>query len=155
MPQMNELTQELLVEPLHQSIQEGKSVNIEHLFQHLALSIVISTTVGMKKDKAAFILDRMFLLTQQLNNPLFLIPGWKHVPTPLNRRVEAAFLDMDKVIYEAIAERRRERAEMTPEQRQEQRTLLDMFIEARDETDGSYLTDIEVRTEHGSRIDLF
>ena len=55
-----------------------------------------------------------------------------------------AFDELDKIIFEAIDNRRREREEMTMEERSELRTLLDMFIEATDNETGAKLTDTEV-----------
>lgn len=144
-PAMHELTSSILVKKIEDSIQSGKPLNILETFQHLAMSFMVATSLGVKNLNVEPVVENTFLITSNFSNPLYLIPYWYLVPSPNNRKIEAAFKTLDDIIYKLISDRRKEREKMTDEQKQEVKTLLDMLIEARDEESGSGLSDIEVR----------
>lgn len=83
---------------------------------------------------------------------VYLIKGWRYLPTPTNRKVEKYFRILNENVYEMISKRRKERADSTITKR----NILDLLIEAEDsEGEGRGFSDEEVkkfkfRNEKGS-----
>ncbi len=68
-----------------------------------------------------------------------VIPIPQHWPTPRNRRVQQAIDRLDATVYRMIAERRASGGDCGD--------LLSMLLQARDEDDGGFMTDQQVRDE--------
>ena len=141
---MHQISQEWLVPQIEQSIDTKQPINMLKTFANLAMAIVVGTTVGVKSNKITSIMEHFFFLTGSLSNPLTLIPGWLSVPTPHNRKLDRSFAALDKIIYKIIETRKKERETLSKSEKQVSRTLVDLLIEAVDESNGSKLSDIEV-----------
>jgi cytochrome P450 len=112
----------------------------------LALDILFRTIWGAADTRVETIRQMITFLISQLDNQFYMIPIWKYIPTPTNLKVERTFKELEKVMLEIIQKKRKERQEHPSEVR----TLLDMFIDARDEgqTSNTSLSDTEVKISH-------
>jgi len=107
----------------------------------LTLRIVAKTLFDSEVDGDIATLHRGMQITSahfqgRLNSLLFLIPYW--VPTPGNRRMHTAVLNLEAIVYRIIAERRSD-----PRDRGD---LLSVLLAAQAE-DGSRMTDRQLRDE--------
>ena len=106
----------------------------------LSLQIAGVTLFGADLSQDADVIGRLYrsgfeFVSRRLNTPL--LPTW--VPTPSNRRFARDKRELDRVVLEMIAERRR-----NP---RESRDLMTLLLAAQDEETGAGLTDQEIKDE--------
>lgn len=121
--------------------QDGMEVDLAQEMMRLTLWVAGSTlfTIDLLQaadEIGAVVTDLTRLGSEVANRP---IPIPLHWPTPRNRRLRAAIARMDALIYGMIAERRG--TDHDPGD------VLSMLLHARDDADGSGLSDQEIRDE--------
>lgn len=109
---------------------------------HLTLRIVGKALFGIDISADTTTVGRAFTtLNEDISyrfRTVFVPPLW--VPTPRNRAFKKARAELDRVVYEMIAQRR-QRASGRGED------LLDLLLTARDEASGQHMTDRQLRDE--------
>jgi cytochrome P450 len=124
-----------------QRMQRAGRVDIADETMRLTLDIVGKTLfdaeVGGDADEVcAALTQAMTCMVDSFTSRLPLPPK---VPTPTNLRLRRAVRRLDRIVYRMIDERRSSRAERGD--------LLSILLAARDQDDGSALSDREVRDE--------
>jgi cytochrome P450 len=124
-----------------QQWRSGQELDVAQAMTRLTLGIVGKTLFGADVDAQATSVGRAladvlgaFWLTM-----LPLADVLEHLPIPAFRRSRRARAELDRIIYDMIAERR-----AAPEDRGD---LLSMLLMAQDEEDGGGMTDRQVRDE--------
>ena len=120
---------------------DGQSIEMVREMVRLTLWIVGKTLFDAEiLDEADDVGKAVTTVMHIFNNRLILpynIPlEW---PTPSNRRIRQTIEQLDSVIYGMIRKRR--------ETNEDRGDLLSMLLQARDEDDGSFMTDQQVRDE--------
>ncbi len=120
---------------------EGEVVDLHALLMRLALEIVSKVLFGADVgDKATEVGERLEVLMRffasQANFALRLFPRW--IRTPGQIRYRRAVADLDRIVFELIAERRRAEKDGGD--------LLSVLLAARDD-DASQMTDQQLRDE--------
>ncbi len=119
----------------------GRTVDIEAEMMRLTMDIAARTLFGADATANAEAIAAAVGDLQETFLALFLrpipLPLW--LPMPLHRRIRRAVRCLDEIIYRFIARRR---AESAPA-----RDLLSLLLHARDEDDGSGMTDRQLRDE--------
>jgi len=125
------------------SWHSGQTLEIQHEMMKLTLAITTKTFF----DTEISLDDQDFehrlhtlekLLAQRINNiPMLMLPDW--VPFPTNIRLRSAIKKVDEVIYGLIKERRSKTGNHND--------LLSLLIDAKDEDDGSAMSDQQIRDE--------
>ena len=133
---MVEATQRLLA-----TWRPGERRDIHEEMMRVTLEIAAKTLFGAEvgSDSQA-IADAMEVMQQNFLlrfNSIMPLPMW--IPTPANRRMNRAVRQLDDVIYRIIRQRR--------EQPSDRGDLLSLLLQARDEDDGSVMTDKQLRDE--------
>jgi len=128
------------VERCKKSAETNVPIDVVKLAQYLSMEIIIATALGGDTTKVEAAVNNMFTITAQFANPLFNIPYWGKVPTPTNKKVEEAFVELDKMIYQMIDQRKKQREAEPQEQ-----TMLDMLFDAADNSEDAGLSNKEVR----------
>ncbi len=121
---------------------EGETVDLHALIMRLALEIVSKVLFGADlAGKATEVGERLEVLMRffasQANFTLRLLP--RRVRTPGQIRFRRAVADLDRIVFELIAERRRSG--------KDDGDLLSVLIAARDDEDASQMTDQQLRDE--------
>jgi cytochrome P450 len=121
--------------------QPGTTRDLHEDLMALTLAIVAETLFGAHVEAATAVvgpaLDEVRdYFIRRMTGLLPLPLSW---PTPANRRLKKAIADLDAIIYDFIARRR-----ASGEDRGD---LLSMLLQARDEDDGTQMTDRQVRDE--------
>jgi cytochrome P450 len=119
----------------------GTTVDVADAMMHLTLKIagltLFSLDLADESEAVGGAVTAMLTAFQSLiSMPL---PWAEHWPTPTNLRGKRAMKQLDRVVYDIIAERRRS-GEQTHD-------LLGMFMEARDEETGEGMSDVQLRDE--------
>lgn len=135
---MTETTEEMLTE-WDRSAERGAPIEVRDEMMRLTITILskamFSADIWQKTD---LIRSSVATLLTHASNRLFSpIDPPERIPLPAHRRYIAARDEFDGLIYEIIAERRREPKE----------DLLSMFLAARDEETGEHMSDEQVRDE--------
>ncbi len=120
---------------------DGEVIDISRDMMRITLAIAGKTLFGSEVgDEADDVKQRLAFLSryadEQLRIPIHIPYSWK---TPRNNRVRKAIKGLDDIIYGMIAERRSGKTDAGD--------LLSMLLLARDEDDGSGMTDKQVRDE--------
>jgi cytochrome P450 len=121
--------------------QDGASLDLHTAMMQLALEIAAKTLfdadvtgeardVGHALEEALRCVDARF-------NIFYWVPVW--VPTPNNRRLRRAVRRLDTILYRIIDQRRAAGGDRGD--------LLSLLLHARDEDDGSRMTDKQLRDE--------
>ena len=123
------------------SWQVGETRDIDKEMMHLTLQIVAKTLFSAEvEDDADEIGAAMTTMVELFNFLLLPFSEWlEKLPLPHSIRFKRAKKKLDEVIYGIIDERRR-----TGEDKGD---LLSMLLMAQDETDGTAMTDEQVRDE--------
>jgi cytochrome P450 len=103
----------------------------------IAAKTLFNAEVGSDAQAIAHAMEVMQNNFIERFNSLLPLPIW--VPTPANLRARRAAKQLDDVIYRIIRERRQSPAD--------QGDLLSLLLHARDEDDGSRMTDRQLRDE--------
>jgi cytochrome P450 len=119
-------------------VGETRDIHAEmtRLTMEIAAQVFLGTSVVDKSDRVG---QAMQTVIEHFASILILVPGHSWLPTPGNFRFRRACRDLDAVIYETIALRRKEG-------RTDGADLLSRLLAARDE-DGSQMTDLQLRDE--------
>jgi cytochrome P450 len=137
-----------MLERWEASAGAGEPVEIVAEMTHLTHAIMGRMLFGIDFSAAGNPLGRALAVAQQLSDdftlrlthsPLAILAGLASIPAPLPRRVREQLRELDRVIYDLIAVRRREGAD-----RGDWASLL---LTARDPHSGEPLTDQEVRDQ--------
>lgn len=120
--------------------RRGVIVDVAHEMSAVTLRIAGETLFGVDlsddSEGVGLSLNRMMEgFTRMMSAPFPLLAT---LPTPANLRAKRAVADLDRLVHEIIAERRREPGEKP--------TLLNMLIDARDEN-GQGMSDKQLRDE--------
>jgi cytochrome P450 len=121
---------------------EGETVDLHALIMRLALEIVSKVLFGADvASKATEVGERLAVLMRffasQANFTLRLLP--RRIRTPGQIRFRRAVADLDRIVFELIAERRRSEKDGGD--------LLSVLLAARDDDDASQMTDQQLRDE--------
>jgi cytochrome P450 len=121
--------------------QDGDVRDIDHEMMRLTLQIVAKTLFNANvEDDADEIGAAMTSIVKLFNFLLLPFAQWlEKLPLPHSRRYRTARDKLNSVIYGIINERRRSG--------EDKGDLLSMLLEARDENDGSAMTDEQIRDE--------
>jgi cytochrome P450 len=135
---MTETTEEML-EAWKPRVDRGEPIDVREEMMRLTITILskamFSADIWGKTDTISRVVS--ILLTHASNRLFSPVDIPDRVPLPSNRRYVAARDEFDELIYEIIAERRREPRE----------DLLSMFLAAKDEETGEHMSDEQVRDE--------
>lgn len=120
----------------------GQTADIEAEMMRLTMDIAATTLFGADATAQAEAVYRAISTLQQtfltqLTRAVPPLPRW--VPTSLNRRIRSAVRALDETIYRFIDQRRASGADRGD--------LLWLLLHARDEADGTGMTDRQVRDE--------
>jgi cytochrome P450 len=121
--------------------QDGSVRDIHADMKRLALEIVAKALFdadvgGDAAEVGAALIDVMYSFLARWGS-LVPLPEW--VPTAVNRRYHRSIRRLDRIIYRFIAERRASK--------EEKNDLLSLLLRARDEDDGTRMTDRQLRDE--------
>lgn len=119
--------------------RDGEERDIHADMMRVTLDIVGKTLFGADVgDRAAEVAHGLEGLMERYSDLVAMaVPNWDKLPTPLNRRVEKAIHELDRVVSDLIAERRKSPGG---------RDLLSVFLAARDD-DGTGMSDKQLRDE--------
>jgi cytochrome P450 len=135
---MTETTEEMLGE-WEKAADAGRPVEVRDEMMRLTITILskamFSADIWSRTDQIGR--DVGVLLTHASNRLFSPVDPPEWIPIPSHRRFLTAQRSFDNLIYEIIAERRRE----------PRNDLLSMFLQARDEETGEAMNDIQVRDE--------
>jgi cytochrome P450 len=128
-----------MLEEWQRSAGRGEPIEVRDEMMRLTITILskamFSADIWGKTDQIGR--DVRVLLTHASNRLFSPIDPPEKIPLPSHRRFLAAQASFDRLIYEIIAERRRE----------PRNDLLSMFLGARDEETGEAMDDEQVRDE--------
>ena len=135
---MTETTTEMLGE-WQKAADREEPIEVRDEMMRLTITILskamFSADIWSKTDQIGR--DVGVLLTHASNRLVSPVDPPEWIPLPVHRRFLAAQRSFDDLIYEIIAERRREPRD----------DLLSMFLQARDEETGEAMDDVQVRDE--------
>ena len=135
---MTETTEEMLSE-WDKAAATGEPIEVRDEMMRLTITILSKAMFSANIwDKTELIRHDVGALLTHASNRLFSPvdpPEW--IPIPAHRRFLNAQRSFDSLIYDIIAERRKQPGD----------DLLSMFLEARDEETGEAMDDIQVRDE--------
>jgi cytochrome P450 len=119
----------------------GQAVDIEKEMMRLTMDITARTLFGADASADAEVVSASITVLQETFARLFTrpLPPMLWLPTPGTLRMWRALRRLDAIIYRFIAQRRG-----TPEDRND---LLSLLLHARDDVDGTGMTDKQVRDE--------
>jgi cytochrome P450 len=119
----------------------GEQRDIHAEMMQLTLAIAAKTLfnaeVGSDAQAVAHAMEVMQQNFLERFNSILPLPLW--IPTPANLRAKRAVRQLDEVIYRIIRQRRAEQVDHGD--------LLSLLLKARDEDDGSAMTDKQLRDE--------
>jgi cytochrome P450 len=119
----------------------GERRDMHAEMMRVTLDIAAKTLFGAEVGDAAETIAHALEVAQEnfllRFNSIMPLPMW--IPTPANRRMSRAVQQLDDVIYRIIRQRR--------EQPSDRGDLLSLLLHARDEDDGSAMTDKQLRDE--------
>jgi cytochrome P450 len=123
------------------SWSDGDVRDIDREMMHLTLQIVGKTLFSANvEDDADDVGKAMTALSELFNFLLLPFSDWlQKLPLPQSKRFHNARKTLNSVIYGIIGERRRSG--------EDKGDLLSMLLLARDEEDGSTMTDVQIRDE--------
>jgi cytochrome P450 len=124
-----------------QEWKDGQTRDVHADMMAVTQAIVAKTLFdAVVSDTAWDVGQALHVLTEDFSRRrtrLFELPGW--IPTPARRRYRAAVEQLDRIVYDIIAARRRSG--------EDRGDLLSILLAARDADDGSRMTDQQVRDE--------
>src|SRR5215204_2457939 len=130
-----------MLERWRPSVAQGLPLDVATEFMHLTLEIATRALFSTSVERDLVKIGRAIAMLLNEVTFRFTFPFYPplKVPTPRNRRVLAARVTLDSVIYQIIAERRRRPGEHDD--------LLALLMEARDEKTGEGMSDRQLRDE--------
>jgi cytochrome P450 len=128
-------------EQIQQGWADGETIDIAREMMRLTLWIVGKTlfdadVLGEAEELGKALKVAMQRFSSEIGGLVHIPYNW---PTPGNWRIRKAVARLDATVYQMIEERRRSK--------EERGDLLSMLLSARDEDDGGFMTDKQVRDE--------
>ncbi|HYU73110.1 MAG TPA: cytochrome P450 [Ktedonobacteraceae bacterium] len=128
-------------EQIQQEWADGETIDIAREMMRLTLWIVGKTlfdadVLGEAEELGKALKVAMQRFNSEMSAVVHIPYTW---PTPGNWRVRKAIACLDAIVYQMIEERRRSK--------EDRGDLLSMLLSARDEDDGSFMSDRQVRDE--------
>src|SRR5438067_3280752 len=128
-------------EQIQQEWPDGETIDIAREMMRLTLWIVGKTlfdadVLGEAEELGKALKVAMRRFNSEMSAVVHIPYTW---PTPGNWRVRKAIARLDAIVYQMIEERRRSK--------EDRGDLLSMLLSARDEDDGSFMSDRQVRDE--------
>jgi cytochrome P450 len=128
-------------EQIQQEWGDGETIDIAREMMRLTLWIVGKTlfdadVLGEAEELGKALKVAMQRFNSEMSAVVHIPYTW---PTPGNWRVRKAIARLDAIVYQMIEERRRSK--------EDRGDLLSMLLSARDEGDGSFMSDRQVRDE--------
>ncbi|MGG6297011.1 cytochrome P450 [Leptolyngbya sp. AN02str] len=122
--------------------QDGTVRDVHQDMMRLTLDVVMQTLLGVdlaaqEAQAIAHALDVSMQWFAQQQKQGFLLPN--NFPLPLTQRYFAAIRKMDDLVYQLVRQRRANQ--------QDTGDLLSMLLQVKDETDGSQMSDRQLRDE--------
>ncbi|WP_100374272.1 cytochrome P450 [Bacillus sp. FJAT-45037] len=121
--------------------QDGTERNITNDMMSIALGIITKTMFNMEIRTGADLIeepmDTVMRLGVKRMRSIFPLPLW--APTETNKKLKQAVAELDHILFSIINERRLESGDHTD--------LLGILMSARDEEDGSGMSDTQLRDE--------
>jgi cytochrome P450 len=121
--------------------QDGQNCDVHAELMRLTLAIAAKTffdaDLTNEGDNVGKALEEALVSIDKKLGAFYWLPGW--VPTPTNRRLKGAVARLDQILYGLISQRR--------VSGQDRGDLLSLLFHARDEDDGSRMTDKQLRDE--------
>jgi cytochrome P450 len=119
---------------------EGRPVDIEEQMMRLTRTVVLRALLGADLGPYAASIDEAWAtINQHIGESFWSLGLTDRLPTPKNRRFDAARDLLRRAVDHVVAERRRRDADSTD--------LLSMLMSARDEDTGEAMTDEQLRVE--------
>lgn len=144
LPPMVAATQDLIAR-WNQRPAGSPPLDVARELMGLTLRIVGLTLLGTEVSQESGSVGRALGISLEAGAKSFFrlvdVPQW--LPTPDNRKVQAARAELDKVVFAIIRDRRA----AGPKGEDAPRDLLDMLVEARDEETGEGMSDQALRDE--------
>jgi cytochrome P450 len=118
----------------------GRPVDVEEEMMRLTRTVVLRTLLGTDLGSSGDAVDRAWTtINQHVGESFWSLGFTDRLPTPKNRRFQAARATLRAAVEDVISRRRR-----TPSDRVD---LLSMLMSARDEETGEGMTDDQLRVE--------
>ena len=106
----------------------------------LTQSIIVRTMFSTDLGTTAAVVNRTWpIINRRIGETFWSTKLETSLPLPANRRMRQALRELETVVYQIIAERRKTQ--------REESDLLSMFLSARDEETGAGMTDRQLRDE--------
>jgi cytochrome P450 len=124
-----------------EAADRGEPIDLLAETIHVNIQIVVGALFGATADEARA--DRLLALTDRVFRGMaervwaFFLPAW--VPTPGGRAYARSIAELEREVYDVIAERRAEE--------QERHDLLGALLAVRDEDTGEVMSDRQLRDE--------
>ena len=132
--------------------KEGEQRDIHQEMVSLTLPIAVKTLFGAELEKSEHLGEMLELAQTNFErwiHYITMLPAW--VPTPSVPGLTRAIKELDRIVYNLIAQKRAENEAANGIEEQEKGDLLSMLLRARDEESGQAMTD-----KHSQRSpDLF
>ncbi|GAB4581810.1 MAG: cytochrome P450 [Anaerolineales bacterium] len=135
-----------MIERWQPAVQRHETLNMHHEMTCLTMEVVGQALFSVDLSGDSNLLGEAFLTTTGYAQHRFNHPFYPplFIPTPLNRKVNRALHDVQKILQEMIDDRRR-----TGERKEDMMTML---MEARYEDTGEAMNDEQLRNELGVMI---
>jgi cytochrome P450 len=118
----------------------GETFDLVPEMMHLTQRIIVRTMFSTDLGAAAEVVNRTWpIVNQRIGETFWSTKLETRLPLPANRRFARALRELETVVYQIIAERRRSGAEGGD--------LLSMLLSARDEETGERMNDRQLRDE--------
>ena len=118
----------------------GETIDLVAEMMALTQAIIVRTMFSTDLGAAAAIVDRTWpIINRRIGETFWSTKLETSLPLPANRRFWRALRDLETVVYQIIADRRRTQ--------RDESDLLSMFLSARDEETGAGMTDRQLRDE--------
>jgi cytochrome P450 len=118
----------------------GEPIEIVAEMMALTQSIIVRTMFSTDLGATAAIVNRTWpIINRRIGETFWSTKLETSLPLPANRRFWRALRELETVVYQIIAERRRTR--------RDESDLLSMFLAARDDETGAGMTDRQLRDE--------
>jgi cytochrome P450 len=136
---MVDAAEEMLVRWEHPSKDE-RPIDLVDEMMHLTQRIIVRTMFSTDLGPAAEIVNRTWpVINKRIGETFWSTKLETRLPLPANRRFRRALRELETVVYQIIADRRRSG--------RDELDLLSMFLSARDEDTGEGMTDRHLRDE--------
>lgn len=131
---------EQTLERWERAASTGETIDVVTEMMSLTQAIIVRTMFSMDLGATADIVNRTWpIINQRIGEMFWSTALERQLPLPANLRFRRALRELETVVYQIIAERRRSRRDVPD--------LLSMFLSARDEDTGEGMSDRQLRDE--------